>query len=81
VGEKVCCSAVQSQGAQYAVTGGKVRSAEIKNENPWAMGRDIRASVRTARNRTVGVCGMGEHGERGSGKYELKPGHEQMSSA
>jgi hypothetical protein len=38
VGEKVCCSAVQSQGDQYAGAGGKVRSAGIKNENPWAIG-------------------------------------------
>jgi hypothetical protein len=33
----------------------------------------MRAGVQTARNRTVGVCEPGELGERGSGKYELKP--------
>ena len=47
--------------------------AGIKKETPRAMGRDMRAGVQTARNRTVGVCEMGVHGERGSGKYELKP--------
>ncbi len=36
------------------------------------MGRDMPAGVQTGRNRTVGVCKMGEHEERGSGKYELK---------
>jgi hypothetical protein len=46
--------------------------AGIKKETPRAMGRDMRAGVQTARNRTVGVCEPG-HGERGSGKYELKP--------
>jgi hypothetical protein len=33
----------------------------------------MRAGVQTARNITVGVCEPGEHGERSSGKYELKP--------
>jgi hypothetical protein len=37
------------------------------------MGRDMRAGVQTVRNRTVGVCEMREHEERGAGKYELKP--------
>ena len=36
------------------------------------MGRDMPAGVQTGRNRTVGVCEIGEHEERGSGKYELK---------
>jgi hypothetical protein len=31
--------------------------------------------------RTVGVCEMGEHEERGSGEYELTVGHAQMGSA
>ena len=58
---------------QYAGTGVRVHSAGIKNENPWAMERDMRVGVRTARSRTVGVCETEEHGECGSGKYELKP--------
>ena len=45
------------------------------------MGREVRKGVQTARNRTVGVCEMGEHEERGSGKCELTVGHAQMSSA
>jgi hypothetical protein len=77
---KRCCSAVQSRAAQYAGTVGRFRSAGIKNETPWAMGRDMRAGVRTACNRTVGVCESGEHGERGSGKHELKPGRAQTNS-
>jgi len=73
VGGKVCFSAVQLRCTQYVGTEGRVRSAGIKNENPWAMGRDMRAGVQTVRNRTVGVCEMREHEERGAGKYELKP--------
>jgi hypothetical protein len=29
------------------------------------MGQDMRAGVQTARRRTVGMCGMAEHEERG----------------
>jgi len=68
----VCCSDVQWSCTQYAGTGGRVSSAGIKNETPWAMGRDICVGVQTVRNRTVGLCEMGEHEERGSGKYELQ---------
>lgn len=71
--EEVCYSAVQSRCTQYVGTEGRIRSAGIKNENPWAMGREMREDVQTSRNRTVGVCEMGEHEERGSGKYELNP--------
>jgi hypothetical protein len=69
VGEKVGCSAVQWCCTQYAGTGGRVRSAGIKNETPWAMGWDSVAGVQTVRNRTVGVREMGEDEDRGSGKY------------
>jgi hypothetical protein len=72
-GKKCAVVLLQSCCTQYAGTGGRVRSAGIENENPWVMGRAMRAGVRTARNRTVAVCETGEHGERGSGKYELKP--------
>ena len=61
MGKKVFYSAVQSRCTQYVGTVDRVRSAGIKNENPWATGRDVRTGVQTARNRTVGVCEMGEH--------------------
>ena len=61
VGGKVCYSAVQSRCTQYVGTEGRIRSAGIKNENPLAMGRDMRTGVQTARNRTVGMCEMREH--------------------
>ena len=79
--EEVCYSAVQSRCTQYVGTEGRIRSAGIMNENPWAMGREMREDVQTSRNRTVGVCEMGEHEERGSGEYELTVGHAQMGSA
>ncbi len=57
----MCYSAVRSRCTQYVGTEDRIHSARIKNENPWVMGRDIRTGVQIARNRTVGVCEMGEH--------------------
>ena len=39
--EEVCYSAVQSRCTQYVGTEGRIRSAGIKSEKPWAMGREM----------------------------------------
>jgi hypothetical protein len=58
-GEKSAMQCFSVARAQYAGTAGRFRSAGIKNETQWAMGRDVCPGVQTTRSSTVGVCAPG----------------------